>query len=305
MTDVTIDVKHLGREAYVASHLLDTPAGPVLLDTGPGSTLANLRAGLESHGLRVTDLHAILLSHIHFDHAGAIGLLVAEHPELPVYVHERGAPHLVDPTKLLASATQVFGDRMDYLWGPFLPVPAEQIRVLEGGERLSFGSRSFEVLYTPGHASHHVSYLERATDTAYVGDMGGIRLPWLPYTLPVTPAPDFHLERWLASVDAIEAWKPRRIFSTHFGFSENLATDFAQLRHGLHDWTETARRLLESPGTDDERAAAFERHVLASLAGKATPEAIETAALFSNYEASFHGIARYLHKKSQSPPSSR
>jgi len=299
MTDVTIDVRHLGHEAYVASHLLDTPAGPVLLDTGPGSTLANLRAGLESHGLRVTDLHAILLSHIHFDHAGAIGLLVAEHPELPVYVHERGAPHLVDPTKLLASATQVFGDRMDQLWGPFLPVPAERIRVLKGGERLSFGDRSFEVLYTPGHASHHVTFLERATDTAYVGDMGGIRLPSIGYALPVTPAPDFHLERWLASVDAIEAWKPRRVFSTHFGFSEDLVTHFGQLRDGLHDWTDTARRFLESPGTDPERAAAFEQHVLASLADKATPEAIATAALFSDYQASWYGIARYYRKKNQ------
>ncbi|MEZ4586685.1 MAG: MBL fold metallo-hydrolase [Gemmatimonadales bacterium] len=299
MTDVIIDVKHLGRDAYVASHLLDTPAGPVLLDPGPGSTLANLRAGLESHGLQVTDLQAVLLSHIHFDHAGAIGLLVAEHPELPVYVHERGAPHLVDPTKLLASATQVFGDKMDYLWGPFLPVPADRIRVLQGGEQVRFGSRSFEVLYTPGHASHHVTYLERATDTAYVGDIGGIRLPWLPVALPVTPPPDFSLERWLASVDAIEAWKPRRIFSTHFGFDDDLVTHFAQLRHGLHDWTEAGGRLLESPGTDAERAAAFEQHVLGSLADKASQELIDRAALFSDYKASWYGIARYHRKKAK------
>ncbi len=297
MTDVTIDVRHLGREAYVASHLLDTPAGPVLLDTGPGSTLNQLRAGLESHGLRVTDLHAILLSHIHFDHAGAIGLLVAEHPGLLVYVHERGAPHLIDPTRLLASATQVFGDRMDKLWGPFVPVPAERIRVVKGGERVSFGRRSFDLLYTPGHASHHVAYLERATDTAYVGDVGGIRLPSLPYPLPVTPAPDFDLERWLASLDAIEAWKPRRLFSTHFGFWDDVATHLAQLRRGLHDWTEAAGRLLESPGTDLERAASFEQHVIASLADKAGAEAIATAARFSDYRASWYGIARYHRKK--------
>lgn len=297
MNDTTIDLKHVGRERYVASHLLRTSDGPVLIDCGPATTLENLHAGLAALKLRVTDLHAVLLSHIHFDHAGAIGHLVAEHPGLTVYVHERGASHLIDPARLLASATQVFGDKMDYLWGTLLPSPAERIHALRGGETVSFGDRHFEVLYTPGHANHHVAYLERADDTAYVGDVGGIRAPLLPWTLPVTPPPDFDLEKWLASVDLIEAWKPRRLFSTHYGFWDDVATQLSVLRAGLHDWSTTAKRLLDAPGTDPERATAFDQHVVASLEGKASAEAVAMTASFSDYRASWYGLARYHRKK--------
>lgn len=299
MSDVTIDVKHIGRERYVASQLLATAAGPVIIDCGPASTLENLRAGLAAEGLRVTDLHALLLTHIHFDHAGAAGTLVAEHPGLVVYVHERGAPHLIDPAKLIASATQIFGDRMDFLWGKMLPIPADRIRTLRGGESLDFGNRRLEVLATPGHAIHHVVFLDRAGETAYVGDVGGIRTPAVPYPLPVTPPPDFNLEQWLASIDAIEACRPRRLFSTHFGFSTDPATHLRQLREGLRDWTATAERLLNGPGSDPERAAEFERYVVASLAGKSTPELITLTAAFSDYQASWYGIARYLRKKAE------
>lgn len=297
MNDSTIDLMHVGRARYVAAHILVTTDGPVLIDCGPGSTIENLRSGLAAHGLRVPDLHAVLLSHIHFDHAGAIGHLVAEHPGLTVYVHERGAPHLIDPTRLLASATQVFGDKMEYLWGTLLPSPADRIHALQGGETLSFGDRHFEVLYTPGHANHHVAYLERADDTAYVGDVGGIRAPLLPWTLPVTPPPDFDLEKWLASVDLIEAWRPRRLFSTHFGFWDDVVNQLTVLRQGLEDWTTTAKGLLDAPGTDAERAAAFEQHVIASLDGKGPAEAIAKTAAFSDYKASWYGLARYFRKK--------
>jgi glyoxylase-like metal-dependent hydrolase (beta-lactamase superfamily II) len=300
MADYTIDLRHVGRDRYVASQLLNTDNGPVIIDCGPGSTLENLKEGLAAHGLRVSDLHAVLLTHIHFDHAGAVGLLVAEHPALNVYVHERGAPHLIEPSKLVASATQIFGDRMDYLWGRILPTPAHNIRVLRGGEAISLGNRTLEVTYTPGHASHHVLFFERAEGTAYVGDVGGIRTPLLPYPLPVTPAPDFNLEQWLASIDAIAALTPRRLFSTHFGFSDDPVTHLDQLRHGLHDWTSTARRLVDAPGTDSTRASEFEQFVVASLNGKGSSDAIATMATFSDFKASFFGIARYLRKKVES-----
>jgi glyoxylase-like metal-dependent hydrolase (beta-lactamase superfamily II) len=297
MPDSTIDLKHLGRVAYVASHLLETAPGPVLLDTGPGSTLDNLLAGLAARGYRVADLHAILLTHIHFDHAGAIGLLAERNPRLRVYVHERGAPHLIDPTKLVASATRVFGDKMDVLWGPFLPVPASQIEVLAGGETIELGGRRFEVAYTPGHASHHVSYFEAADATAYVGDNGGIRVPIIPHPLPVTPPNDFNLEEWLATIDRIAAWNPRRLFSTHYGFSDDPISHFAELRAGLHAWVDETKRLLETEATDDERATAFERFVVRSLQGKAPPEVIRAHTAFSDYQASFYGITRYWRKK--------
>jgi len=296
-TDSTIDVRHLGRVDYVSSHVLVTSAGPVLLDTGPGSTLATLRAGLAALGFAVTDLHAVLLSHIHLDHAGAVGSLARENPRLTVYVHQLGAPHLIDPSKLIASATRIYGDKMDTYWGEFLPVPTPQLQVLRGGETLELGGRRFDVAYTPGHAVHHVSYYEPADRTAYVADTGGIRLPVIGYALPVTPPPDFNLEDWFASLDRVEAWKPRRLFCTHYGFSDDPVAHLAQLRAGLQDWTEAARRSLETDATDPERAAAFERHVLTSLADKATPAQIETCGQFSDFRASWYGIARYWRKR--------
>ena len=297
LTDTTIDVRHLGRVTSVASQLLATDAGPVLLDTGPGSTLSTLKAELARLGVAVADLHAILLSHIHFDHAGATGLLVEENPELTVYVHELGAKHLIDPAKLVASATSIFGDNMDRLWGRFLPVPAAQIRALHGGETIQLGGRRFEVLHTPGHAVHHVSYFDVADRTAYIGDTGGLRLPVLPVTLPVTPPPDFNLEAWLASLDRIEAWAPRRLFSTHFGFDDDPITHFADLRRGLRDWAETARTLLAQDLPDGVRAERFSDYVAARLADHAEPAAIRSLAEFSDLRANYNGLARYWRKK--------
>lgn len=299
MADTTIDLRHLGRVSYVAAQVLETTVGPVLLDTGPGSTLDNLRSGLGALGHRIADLHAILLSHIHLDHAGATGLLAAENARLTVYVHERGAPHLIDPGKLVASATRIYGDKMDLLWGKFLPVPTGQIRALAGDETLELGGRRFEVAYTPGHAVHHVSFYEPADRTAYVADTGGIRLPMIPHPMPVTPPPDFNLEQWLGSLDRIAAWNPRRLFSTHFGFSDDPVGHLAQLRVGLHDWSETARRLLETEGSDDDRAQAFERYVLDWLEGKASPATVATYAEFSDFKSSWYGMARYWRKKAE------
>ena len=297
LTDTTIDVRHLGQVASVASQLLATDAGPVLLDTGPGSTLSTLKAELARLGVAVADLHAILLSHIHFDHAGATGLLVEENPELTVYVHELGAKHLIDPAKLVASATSIFGDNMDRLWGRFLPVPAAQIRALHGGETIQLGGRRFEVLHTPGHAVHHVSYFDVADRTAYIGDTGGLRLPVLPVTLPVTPPPDFNLEAWLASLDRIEAWAPRRLFSTHFGFDDDPITHFADLRRGLRDWAETARTLLAQDLPDGVRAERFSDYVAARLADHAEPAAVRSLAEFSDLRTNYNGLARYWRKK--------
>lgn len=297
LTDTTIDVRHLGRVTYVASQLLATDAGPVLLDTGPGSTLDTLKAELSRLGVAVTDLHAILLSHIHFDHAGATGLLVEENPAITVYVHELGAKHLIDPSKLVASATRIYGDNMDRFWGRFLPVPAAQVRALAGGETIQLGGRRFEVLHTPGHAVHHVAYLDIADRTAFIGDNGGIRVPELPVTMPVCPPPDFNLEDWLRSLDQIEAWNPSRLFTTHYGFDQDPKTHIADLRQRLAEWAETARTLLAQDLPDDIRAERFNDFVTGWLADKAEPEAIRQFASFSDFRASYNGLARYWKKK--------
>jgi ribonuclease BN (tRNA processing enzyme) len=156
-----IDLHFRGRPRIIATAVVRGPDGVALIDPGPTSTLPALRAGLAEAGLSLRDVRALLLTHIHLDHAGATGTIVREHPELRVYVHERGAPHMIDPSKLLASATRLYGDMMDQLWGEVAAVPAESIDVLRGGERISAGSRDFDVAYTPGHASHHVSYRVR------------------------------------------------------------------------------------------------------------------------------------------------
>jgi glyoxylase-like metal-dependent hydrolase (beta-lactamase superfamily II) len=296
-SDTTIDLRHMGRIECVSSHVLRTDAGPVLVDTGPGSTLPELEAGLAAIGLTARDLHAILLTHIHLDHAGAVGLLAEANPGLVVHVHELGAKHLIDPSKLLASATRVFGANMERLWGRFLPVPASQIRVLKGGETIEVGQRRFEVIYTPGHAVHHVAYHEPAERTVYVGDVGGIRLPSMGVAVPVTPPPDFQVDDWRASIDRVLAVAPKRIFRTHYGFSEDLPAEIEQVRSGLSEWTELVRDLLGADLTEEARADRFDATVRASLIAKAPAEAVRSYAEFSDLRANYHGIAYYWRKK--------
>ncbi|MGE0443057.1 MAG: MBL fold metallo-hydrolase [Gemmatimonadales bacterium] len=296
LNDTTLDLRHLGRDRYVGSELLITSAGPVLLDVGPGSTLPALETGLAAAGLRIEDLHAVLLSHIHFDHAGAAGLLVERNPALPIFVHERGARHLHDPSRLIASATRIYGDRMDTLWGRLAPIPLANLRTLTGGETLEFGDRRFEVTAAPGHAVHHVVYFERATATAYLGDNGGVNVPALPLTLPVTPPPDFDLEAWLATIDRIEALGPERLWCTHFGFSPDPRDHLPALRAGLIAWVAKGKELLADDGTDTDRASRFHDWALASLSGRADDTAIRRFADFAAFGSSFDGIARYLRR---------
>src|SRR5271163_3781822 len=211
-------------------------------------TLETLRQELRLHGLSVGDLNAILLTHIHLDHAGATGSLVRENPRLAVYVHSRGAPHMVDPSKLIDSATRLWGDELPRLFGKTLPVPAENLRILEGGETLALGARKLEEVYTPGHASHHVSYFAHEEGTAFVGDTAGIRIANGPYILPATPPPDINRELWDASFDAILERRPARLFVTHFGFAENPLAHITEFRETVHRWAEVAaRNLRDSP----------------------------------------------------------
>src|SRR5579863_2748070 len=191
MSDITIlDTNWVGRPHSVGAALLESNGHRALIDPGPESTYATLRERLESRRLTVAQLDAILLTHIHLDHAGATGSLVRDNPRLTVYVHTLGAPHMIDPSRLLSSAARLWPDNLHQLFGDTLPVPRENLRTLEGGETLTLGGRKLDVAYTPGHASHHVSYFDAAEDTAFVGDTTGIRIDNGPYILPATPPPD-------------------------------------------------------------------------------------------------------------------
>jgi glyoxylase-like metal-dependent hydrolase (beta-lactamase superfamily II) len=269
-----IDVRHLGRERVIGCWQV----ADALVDPGPGSCLPTLLAALGDERPR-----ALLLTHIHLDHAGASGSLVKRWPELEVYVHERGAKHLADPTRLLESARRLYGEEMDTLWGEFLPVPEANLHILRGGETLPGG---FEVAYTPGHASHHVSYLHEGT--AFVGDVGGARIPPSELVVPPTPPPDIDLEAWHGSIDLIAGWKPHRLAMTHFGLSEDVSGQLAALSRRLDAWAELAR-------VDD--MPTFIKHVEAEIERFAD---LDTAAAYGQavpHDQLYMGLERYWRKR--------
>ena len=211
-----VDLEFLGRPHAIATAVIQSAGGAALVDPGPSTCLPTLELGLQRQGVRWADVRHILLTHIHLDHAGAAGTIVRAHPHIRVLVHERGAPHVADPAKLVESARRLYGADMDRLWGEIAPVPRDRLVVLAGGERVEAGGRRFEVAYTPGHASHHVSYFDAESGVAFVGDTGGVCIDG-GYVLPPTPPPDIDLEAWRASLDRIQAWSPDSLFITHFG----------------------------------------------------------------------------------------
>jgi glyoxylase-like metal-dependent hydrolase (beta-lactamase superfamily II) len=274
-----IDVKHLDRARVIACFEVDG----ALIDPGPVSCLDVL---LEELGERRP--RAVLLTHIHLDHAGATGSLVERWPELEVYVHARGAPHLIDPAKLLASAGRLYGEDMVRLWGDpaLVPVPERNLRVLEGGERVLDGA--FEVAYTPGHASHHVSYLYEST--AFVGDVGGVRIRDDGLTIPPTPPPDIDVDAWHDSVERIAAWRPARLAVTHFGVYDDVGAQLEEVSRRLDDRAQRARdedreRFIAGIDAEVEEGAAAE--IRANYAQAADPEQMHA------------GLERYWRKRAE------
>jgi glyoxylase-like metal-dependent hydrolase (beta-lactamase superfamily II) len=270
-----IDVLHLGRDRVICVYLVDG----VIVDPGPGSCIETL---IDRLGATVP--RALLLTHIHLDHSGSAGELCRRFPKLPVYVHEIGAPHLVDPSKVLASAARLYGDDMDELWGEVRPVPEDRLRVLSGGERVE----GFRVEYTPGHASHHVCYLHEESREAYVGDMAGIRIPPYEHTVAPTPPPDIDVEAWLDSLHKIAAWNPQSLCLTHFGQVTDVAGQLHRVRCALTDAADSAR--LDG----EERFIARLEDGLSRTTDLATVEAYEQAAPPNQQ---YQGLERYWRKR--------
>jgi glyoxylase-like metal-dependent hydrolase (beta-lactamase superfamily II) len=211
----TVDLKFQNTPGVIASYLLDTGDGLAVVDTGPTSTLPALSAGLEALGATLDDVRHLLLTHIHFDHAGAAGTILSRVPGARAYVHERGAKHLASPERLVASATQIYGDAMDRLWGEMLPIPPEKLTVLAGGETLQIGNLAVDALYTPGHAVHHLAY--HTGEDLFVGDVGGVRLDTHQTPRAPTPPPDINLEVWRQSVAALRERDAGTLHLAHFG----------------------------------------------------------------------------------------
>ena len=281
----------------VATAVIQGPRGVALLDPGPTSTLPTLEAELEKSGIKPGDVSDIVLTHIHLDHAGATGTLVRRNPALRVFVHEKGAPHMVDPARLLASAGRLYGDQMERLWGEVAPVPAKVLTTLAGGERIEAGGRRFDVAYTPGHASHHVSYFNDETGLAFVGDTAGIKRTASGIVVAPTPPPDIDLESWETSLRKIEAWRPDTLFITHFGPASPYAPHLNALREHLQVTTGLVRESLARDGTDEDREAWFTDRVRLELRRRMNEADALAYEVAGRFDLNWRGLARYLRKK--------
>ncbi len=294
---VTIDVSWMGRPKSIAAALVQSDGVNALIDPGPSSTLDTLRAEMNRHGVSVEDLHAILLTHIHLDHAGAVGALVKENPKLEVYVHEFGATHMADPSKLLASAGRLYGAEMDRLYGSVLPVPKENLRALKGGETVRVGKRDFEILYTPGHASHHLTFWDARERIAFVGDTGGITVEGDAFIMPATPPPDIDLEIWNRSLDAIAALRPAKLFLTHFGYNNEPTTHIARYRKKLQDWSDLVKNLLATGRSEETVAQEFVEAVAGETKHAVSPIEADHYIFNGGLYLSWLGLLRYTKKR--------
>jgi len=272
-----IDVRHLGRERVICCWRV----GDVLVDPGPESSLRTLVEALGGEPPR-----ALLLTHIHLDHAGAAGAIVRRWPEVTVYVHQVGAPHLVDPAKLLASARRLYGDDMERLWGEVAPVPEGNVRALAGGETVE----GFRVAYTPGHASHHVSYLHEDSGRAFVGDVAGVKVERGGPVLTPTPPPDIDVEAWNRSLSLVAEWEPASLGITHFGAIERPFEHLAIVRDRLAAWATLARE-LDGP--------AFEAHIRQEIAANTDPDTAAAYLQACPPEQQWPGLERYWRRRSE------
>ena len=294
------DLEHEGRAEAIAVCFIDTHDGIAIVDPGPASCREALEARLQEFGARVDDVRHVFLTHIHLDHAGVTGALVRDVPRARVYVHARGAPHLVDPSRLLDSAQRIYGDAMDRLWGAFLPVPRDALVVLDGGERLTIGSSRWRVAATPGHAVHHVAWLDEHEGVVFTGDVTGEATQHRTPPLPVTPPPDVDLEAWRPSLDAILAWSPESLVLTHYGEVTQPRSHIEAMWERLLRWSDSVRESLNDAGSDDERAAAFFEEQFGEVTAGLSAEQVrwvETDAIRS----SWYGLARYWRKKLTPP----
>ena len=271
-----IDLQHLGRARVIGCWQV----GDVLVDPGPSSCLPVLLEALGEQRPR-----ALLLTHIHLDHAGASGSLVNRWPDLRVYVHERGARHLADPARLYDSARRLYGDDMERLWGDMLPVPEDNLEVLVGGETVRGGWR---VAYTPGHASHHVSYLHE--QTAFVGDVGGVRITPNSMTIPPTPPPDVDVGAWHESIATVRAWRPHRLAMTHFGSSDDVDSQLDELGSRLDTWSVLARDCAQE---------AFVAAVQREVAQRGSAEDAAAYQQAAPVEQLYAGYQRYWSKRAE------
>ena len=285
-----IDHEWLG-PGFIASYLVADGDGLALVESGPASTHEALLAGIRAAGRDPAELTHILLTHIHLDHAAGAGRLTRVAPGAAVHVHPLGAPHLADPSRLLASAARLYGELMDALWGTMLPVPPERLRTPADGEAIRVGGRTLVALETPGHAAHHLAFHDPESGLVFTGDVGGIRLEGARHVRPPTPPPEVDTPAWLASIDRLRALEPRMLLPTHFGGITDAAWHLDDLAARLDDWT---RRAAAQPDAEvPALAEALRRQADADLlAATGDPSLVRRYAESIPYEMMAAGLLR-------------
>jgi glyoxylase-like metal-dependent hydrolase (beta-lactamase superfamily II) len=292
---VTLDLKFQGRPQAIAAYLIRSGDAMVLVESGPGSTLPGLEAGLANEGLVPRDVTHLLLTHIHLDHAGASGWLARQGAE--VYVHPVGAPHMLNPEKLISSATRIYGDRMDSLWGEFLPVPQEKLHVVGNEEEIEIGDLRFLPINTPGHAEHHYAYLFE--DICFTGDVGGVRIPGYQYLrCPMVP-PELHLQRWRDSIKRLRELSFSRIAPTHFGIYDDPDWQLREVEKGLDDaelWLEKVMSEDSNPPIEALRDSFTEWMIAQATEMGLSEDVLKAYALANPPGMSADGLLRYWKK---------
>lgn len=294
-----IDLGFQGWDKVVHSYLLAAPHELALIETGPASTLPALRAGIAAAGFEFSQIREIYLSHIHLDHAGAAGAIVRELPDVKVFVHPLGASHLIDPAKLVSSAGRLYTDRMDALWGEVVPIPADRVIALSDCETLEAAGHVLSVLFSPGHASHHVAYWEPNLGAVFTGDVGGVRMPGSGYALPPAPPPDLAPDEWAVSTDRLRQAGPRRLFLTHGGPFDDVSDHLEQLLPNLDEVEELCREAMSAGADDDEVTALVQAHTEARIGedALAVPGMIERYGWASPSFLSVIGFRRLLARR--------
>jgi len=294
-----IDLHFQGVSKVIAAYVLETGDGLALIETGPSSTLAALEAGVESLGRELADIRHLLVTHIHLDHAGAAGLVLRRNPDARLYVHEVGAPHTIDPTNLVRSATRIYGDQMEPLWGEIVPVPAERVVAVSDGGTIDVGGRMLTVIYTPGHASHHVAFHDVQHNFAFTGDVAGIRIPPSSDTLPPTPPPDIDIPLWHQSVQRLRELAPDRMLLTHFGVVNDVQAHLDLLDRRLDEWLALIESLVHQGIERDAMVERLVAHVATQMEADGMTEVSQQTALATPYGMAVDGLLRYLRKRAR------
>jgi len=295
---VTQDLQFLGQPGVIASFLLRGDGEAALIETGPGSTVPTLLEALARAGVRAEEVRHLLVTHVHLDHSGGAGLLLQHFPNATLYAHEVGAPHLIDPSRLVSSATRIYGNLMDRLWGKIVPVPPDRLISLVDQQRLRVAGRVLEVLFTPGHASHHVAFRDLGAGEIFAGDVAGSRLEGCTYVRPLTPPPDLDLEQWDRSLDLLASFNPPALYLTHFGRHEGVAEHLAELRSHLREWESLVLAAIRAGHDRSAIAALLQRsgdeELLVRQADAGTIARYEST---SAYTMNVAGYERYLRRR--------